>query len=116
MPESSNIVSVRQILSSAAEAFPLEAQEMEENFDLAIIGALEIDVVPHLGDIRIPDSLVSQLAKVLQQGSQLYEPDHGSEDSRSASPTLPNSSVNGNVVTTHRSRGTQEFEKVQLAR
>lgn len=51
----------------------LEDQEKEENFDLALIAALEIDVVPHLGDSRIPDHIVAQLAKVLLQGSKLYE-------------------------------------------
>lgn len=59
--------------SSAVEAFPLEVQEAEENFDLALIASFEIDVAPHLGDKRVPDDLVSQLAKVLQQGSRLYE-------------------------------------------
>jgi hypothetical protein len=101
--------------SSAAESFSLEAQEAEENFDLALIGALEIDVVPHLGDTRIPDSLVSQLARVLHQGSQLYESDPESEDSRSASPALPDTLTTGKVVT-RKSRGSQEYEKVRLER
>lgn len=63
------------VYSSAVEAFPLEIQEAEENFDLALIASFEIDVAPHLGDKRVPDDLVSQLAKVLQQGSRLYESD-----------------------------------------
>lgn len=46
-------------------------QESEENFDLALIASLEMDVVPHLGAPRIPDSLITQLAKVLHQGSKL---------------------------------------------
>ncbi|KAI0048499.1 hypothetical protein FA95DRAFT_1517415 [Auriscalpium vulgare] len=62
---------------SAADTFPFEDQEAEENFDLQLIASLEIDVVPFLGDARVPDHLILQLAKVLQQGSQLreYEPD-----------------------------------------
>jgi len=56
---------------SQAESFPLEVQEEEETFDLSLISALEIDVVPYLGDIRIPDYLVSQLGSILYQGSQL---------------------------------------------
>ncbi|KAJ7449990.1 hypothetical protein B0H11DRAFT_323334 [Mycena galericulata] len=82
---------------SATEAFTLEVQEAEENFDLALIGALEIDVVPHLGDKRVPDSLVGQLAKVLQQGSRLYESDLASN---------PHSPVS--------SSGSREFEKIEL--
>ncbi|KAF8639344.1 hypothetical protein AX17_001563 [Amanita inopinata Kibby_2008] len=64
---------------SHAESFTLEAQEAEENFDLSLIGALEIDVVPYLGDSRVPDYLVSQLGAILHQGSRLMKPvDHGS--------------------------------------
>ena len=37
---------------------PLAAQEAEERFDLALIATLEIDILPHLGDSRIPDRLV----------------------------------------------------------
>jgi hypothetical protein len=48
----------------------LDVQESEENFDLALIASLEIDVVPYIGDRRIPDSLVSQLGKILHAGSQ----------------------------------------------
>jgi hypothetical protein len=85
------------MLSSATEAFPLDVQEAEENFDLALIGALEIDVVPHLGDKRIPDPLVGQLAKVLHQGSRLYEVDLDS------APHSPGSSS-----------GSREFEKIDM--
>ncbi|KAJ4490805.1 hypothetical protein J3R30DRAFT_3752338 [Lentinula aciculospora] len=59
---------------SVAETFSLDIQEDEENFDLALIAALEIDVVPHLRSRRIPDSIFTQLAKVLAQGSWLYDP------------------------------------------
>ncbi|KAJ7659408.1 guanine nucleotide exchange factor in Golgi transport N-terminal-domain-containing protein [Mycena rosella] len=82
---------------SATETFPLEKQEAEENFDLALIGALEIDVVPHLGGKRVPDSLVGQLAKVLQQGSRLYEAEVASN------PSSPVSSS-----------GSREFEKIEM--
>ena len=58
--------------SSHAESFPLEEQEEEETFDLSLISALEIDVVPYVGDSRIPDYLVSQLGSILHQGSRLH--------------------------------------------
>ena len=61
--------------SSVADSFSLEVQESEENFDLPLIAALEIDIIPQLGDSRIPDSLVTQLAKVLRQGSRLHDSD-----------------------------------------
>ncbi|KAG6333293.1 hypothetical protein ID866_5795 [Astraeus odoratus] len=58
---------------SAAETFSLEEQETEENFDLALISAMEIDLVPYLGASRVPDYLIIQFAKVLHQGSQLMK-------------------------------------------
>jgi len=61
--------------SSPAESFSLEIQAAEENFDLALIASLEIDIVPHIGDARVPDPLVARLAKILQQGSKLYQLD-----------------------------------------
>ncbi|KAJ7187153.1 hypothetical protein C8R46DRAFT_1172029 [Mycena filopes] len=82
---------------SATETFSLEMQEAEENFDLALIGALEIDVVPHLGQKRVPDALVGQLAKVLQRGSRLYEAELASN---------PHSPVS--------SSGSREFEKIEM--
>jgi hypothetical protein len=88
-------------------------QEAEENFDLALIGALEIDVVPHLGDSRVPDSLVSQLAKVLHQGSRLYQSNPASPDSGSNSPV--NAPANGSR-TTHKSREPDGFEKMDIVR
>jgi len=54
-----------------ADTFALDVRESEENFDLALIASLEIDVVPFIGDRRIPDILVSQLGKILHIGSQV---------------------------------------------
>ncbi|KAI0773083.1 hypothetical protein BD413DRAFT_603507 [Trametes elegans] len=74
---------------SIAEQFPLDMQEAEENFDLSLIASLEIDVVPYLGDASVPDYIVSQLARVLQQGSRMRETD----DDLPPSPTsLPDTS------------------------
>jgi hypothetical protein len=61
--------------SSTAESFALDVQESEENFDLALLSCLEIDVVPLLGNPRIRDGLAAQLAKILLQGSRIYERD-----------------------------------------
>jgi hypothetical protein len=60
-----------RIISSDADSFSLSEQEDEENFDLSLVSSLEADVIPRLGDDRVPDYLITQLAKVLQQGSQL---------------------------------------------
>ncbi|KAJ3930574.1 MAG: hypothetical protein NXY57DRAFT_300956 [Lentinula lateritia] len=68
---------------STAESFPLDIQEEEENFDLSLVASLEIDVVPHLRGSRIPDSVFTQLAKVLALGSGLYDSSLSSSPSES---------------------------------
>ncbi|PPQ71802.1 hypothetical protein CVT26_007726 [Gymnopilus dilepis] len=75
---------------STAETFSLEVQEAEENFDLALVASLEIDVVPHLGGPRVPDSLVSQLGRILQSGSKIYD----AEDAIMFPPPKPSSLSN----------------------
>ncbi|KAH7907589.1 hypothetical protein BJ138DRAFT_1137471 [Hygrophoropsis aurantiaca] len=94
---------------STAENFPLEVREAEENFDLALISSLEIDVIPYLGYVRIPDYIIGQLAKILHQGSQLYKDTSG--QSSPASPT-ENEPPNTN---TNNSLGSLDFEKLDLA-
>ena len=44
-----------RFLSLPAEELPLDEQEAEENFDLSLIAALEIDVVPYIGEACVPD-------------------------------------------------------------
>ncbi|KAG0696480.1 hypothetical protein DFH29DRAFT_1025466 [Suillus ampliporus] len=70
---------------TATESLSLEDQEAEENFDLSLISSLEIDLVPHLGDARVPDHLITQLAKILHQGNQLYK--SSMDPSRPISPS-----------------------------
>lgn len=65
------MLKLARIISSDTDTFFLSEQEDEENFDLSLISSLETDVIPCLGDDCIPDYLITQLAKVLQQGSQL---------------------------------------------
>ncbi|KAJ3003143.1 hypothetical protein NUW54_g5457 [Trametes sanguinea] len=71
---------------STSEHFPLEVQEAEENFDLSLVASLEIDVVPYLGDPSVPDYIISQLARVLQQGSRLRVTDDDLPPSPSSLP------------------------------
>ncbi|KAG2037155.1 hypothetical protein BDR03DRAFT_1092081 [Suillus americanus] len=91
---------------TAAEGFSLEDQEAEENFDLSLISSLEIDLVPHLGDTRIPDHLIAQLAKILHKGSQLYK--------SSMDPSRPDSPSTDTTNVSDDSRESHDFEKVDL--
>jgi len=87
-----SIRSLSRFSSSAILSFPPETQESEENFDLALIASLEIDVVPHLGDSRVPDYLVLQLGKTLHSGSQLQQHEDG-HDSEVETPNTAGSDV-----------------------
>jgi len=68
----------------------VEEQEAEEIFDLSLISALEIDVVPFIGDRRVPDYIILQLAKVLHQGSLLHQSfnDSFDDDAMARSPSV----------------------------
>ncbi|KAG2129622.1 hypothetical protein DEU56DRAFT_741289 [Suillus clintonianus] len=91
---------------TATEGFSLEDQEAEESFDLSLISSLEIDLVPHLGDTRVPDHLIAQLAKILHKGSQLYK--SSMDPSRPDSPSADTANVSDD------SRDSHDFEKVDL--
>ena len=52
-----------------------------------MIRSLETDVIPCLGDDRVPDYLITQLAKVFQQGSQLLQ--HEQDDGHPPTPSNP---------------------------
>ncbi|KAG1726836.1 hypothetical protein EDB19DRAFT_1897612 [Suillus lakei] len=88
---------------TATEGFSLEDQEAEENFDLSLISSLEIDLVPHLGDARVPDHLIAQLARILHKGSQLYK--SSMDPSRPDSPSTDTANV---------SDDSHDFERVDL--
>jgi len=79
---------------------------VEESFDLSLISSLEIDLVPHLGDTRVPDHLITQLAKILHKGSQLYKSSMG--PSRPDSPSTDTANVSDDPRDSH------DFEKVDL--
>jgi len=81
----------------------LDVQEAEENFDLALIASLEIDVVPHLGGSRIPDDLVSQLGKILERGSKVYELEEENSSRPSGLPHPPPSIPSSSSSSTPRS-------------
>jgi hypothetical protein len=62
--------------------------------------------VPHLGDTRVPDHLITLLAKVLHQGSQLYKSE--------MDPSRPDSPSTDAEKTSDDSRDSHDFEKVYL--
>ncbi|KAF9445437.1 hypothetical protein P691DRAFT_805683 [Macrolepiota fuliginosa MF-IS2] len=95
---------------SAALSFPLDAQTQEEEFDSALLTGLGEDVVPHLGNSRVPDALVSELARILHRGSEIY----ALEDA--PLPLLPASSSSEKVKPVDKTRtldlGTTELGKL----
>ena len=78
-------------ISSATYGLPFTEQDDKGDFDLSFITSLDVDVIPCLSDSRVPEYLITQLAKVFTQGSQVlqYEQDHGHSPT-SGSPPQPN--------------------------
>lgn len=95
-----SIICYSHARSTPAENLPLDVQEAEESFDLSLIAALEIDVVPYLGDLRVPDYIITQLATVLQRGSRIRD----DQDYRPPSPASLDSKSN---------RESYDFEKIE---
>ncbi|MBW0484031.1 hypothetical protein O181_023746 [Austropuccinia psidii MF-1] len=56
-----------------ALALDLEQQFAEENFDLAFVASLELDVLPSLGQSRVPSHVIQALGSAVQAASRLYE-------------------------------------------
>ena len=110
-----SVNSSSQIPSSAALSFPLGTQQSEENFDLALIASLEIDVVPHLGDSRVPDYLIIQLGKMLHSGSQLQQPEDGRDpEVKAPTTTAPDGSKSKSHNGKKLSRKDKDTEEVEI--
>ncbi|OAV93395.1 hypothetical protein PTTG_11843 [Puccinia triticina 1-1 BBBD Race 1] len=60
----------------------LDQQQAEENFDLAFVASLELDILPYLGHSRIPDDIIRGLGMAVQRASRLYTFDLEIENSR----------------------------------
>ncbi|KAG8975493.1 hypothetical protein FRC05_005562 [Tulasnella sp. 425] len=74
------------------ETMSLEAQAQEEQFDLALLNSLEIDVVSRIGDSNVPDDLIVQLGKTLQIASRIHDLDLQRE-AASSNFSSPRSSI-----------------------
>jgi len=78
-------------ISSATDSLPLTEQDEKDDFDLSLITSLEADVIPCLSDNHVHEYLITQLAEILEQGSQVlqYEQVHGPSPT-SGIPPRPN--------------------------
>lgn len=70
----------------------------EEDFDMALLTELEENVIIHLGNPRVPDALVSELARVLHRGSEIYQPEDAHPLPTPKSPSSAKNSVDVNHV------------------
>lgn len=53
----------------------LDEQMKEEEFDRALVNSLRTDVVPRLGNSRVPDDVIVLLGKTLRTASRLHDLD-----------------------------------------
>ena len=87
----------------------MEVQDAEEEFDLGYIKALQTDIFPYLGNSRVPDDLVSQFGKMLQNASRLHRLDIDR-------PRSPESIGGRTLVEEHHGklRGVREFDDLDF--
>jgi len=87
----------------------LEVQDAEEEFDLAYIKVLQANIFPYLGDSRVPDDLISQFGKMLQNASRLHRLDIDR-------PRSPESIGGKTLVEEHHGklRGLREFDDLDF--
>jgi hypothetical protein len=50
----------------------MEQQDIDEDFDMNFLLLLQSDVMIHMGRPRVPQNLIRDLVKTIQEGSQLY--------------------------------------------
>lgn len=88
----------------------MEVQDAEEESDLAYIKALQVTIFPYLGDSRVPDDVISQFGKMLQNASRLHRLDIDR-------PRSPESIGGRTLVEDHKGklRGLHEFEDLDFA-
>ena len=87
----------------------MEVQDAEEEFDLAYIKVLQANIFPYLGDSRVPDDLISQFGKMLQNASRLHRLDIDR-------PRSPESIGGKTLVEEHHGklRGLREFDDLDF--
>ncbi|GES88442.1 hypothetical protein RCL_jg5346.t1 [Rhizophagus clarus] len=58
--------------SNPQTSIKMEQQDTDEDFDMNFLFRLQSDVMIHMGRPRVPQSLIRDLIKTIQEGSQLY--------------------------------------------
>jgi len=79
-------------------SFDLDQQQAEENFDLAFVASLELDVLPCLGQSRIPDEIIRGLGMAVQAASRLYTFDLENENSHPLAISTPRNPSLGQLL------------------
>ncbi|RIA83990.1 hypothetical protein C1645_880206 [Glomus cerebriforme] len=61
--------------SKPPTSIKIDQQDIDEEFDMNFLSRLQSDVMIHMGRPRVPQSLIRDLVKTIQEGSQLYSSD-----------------------------------------
>src|SRR3954451_14305308 len=68
----------------------MEQLDTDEDFDMNFLFRLQSDVIIHMGHPRVPQSLIRDLIKTIQEGSQLYFSDVKRQVVMNKSLPIPN--------------------------
>lgn len=58
--------------SSPPESMKIEELDVDEHFDISVLNAIQNDIVPHLGQPRVPIEVIEKLVNVIRESSRLY--------------------------------------------
>ncbi|CAB4394110.1 unnamed protein product [Rhizophagus irregularis] len=58
--------------SNPQTSIKMEQQDTDEDFDMNFLFRIQSDVMVHMGRPRVPQNLIRDLVKTIQEGSQLY--------------------------------------------
>ena len=61
--------------SSSANSLPRNIRDVDERFNLFLLGTIERFILPHLGEDEVPDQLIESVGRTLATGSKLYSID-----------------------------------------
>ncbi|KAF7724885.1 hypothetical protein EC973_000598 [Apophysomyces ossiformis] len=58
--------------STPPSSMTIEELDVDEHFDISVLSVIQADIVPYLGQPRVPNEVIQKLVHVIRESSQLY--------------------------------------------
>ncbi|KAG0164957.1 hypothetical protein DFQ30_009163 [Apophysomyces sp. BC1015] len=77
--------------STPQPSMTIEELDVDEHFDISVLSVIQTDIVPYIGQPRVPSEVIQKLVNVIRESSQLYYVDqsdvHRKEESEEEKAT-----------------------------